>query len=77
MPATFLVRAFRAKNGDPLKAFVSIGGTAWQGYTKDDGSYVTVTMSVSGRYNWYAKYGGKEIMSGSSEGGVLDIPVPV
>jgi len=76
MSTIFKVRARRAKDGTPVQAFVTIGGTAWQGYTLTNGEYVTVEMSQTGMYDYTAKYDGRTVDSGRREGGFLEIIIP-
>jgi hypothetical protein len=69
--AVFKFQAKNAKTGEPIKANVYLGGTD-RGFTKaskDD--WLVVETSSSGRYEWYAKYFGEKIDSGSSSGGTI------
>jgi hypothetical protein len=75
MPTIFKVRARRAKDGTPVQAFVSIGGTSWQGYTLTNGDYVIVELSQTGSYDWHAKYDGRTVDKGRQQGGTIEIIV--
>jgi hypothetical protein len=68
--AIFKFQALNSKTGEPIKADVWLGGTN-RGFTKLGDEWLTVTTSQPGKYEWYAKYGGKKIDSGTSEGGKI------
>jgi hypothetical protein len=70
---TFLFQAKRADNDEPIKAEIYLGGKD-RGFTQlGRDSWLEVKLSTSGRYEWYAKYHGVKIDSGSSEGGKITI----
>jgi hypothetical protein len=69
--AIFQFQAVNSKTGGRIKADVWLGGTN-RGFTKLGGNeWLTVTTSQSGKYEWYAKYDGKKIDSGTSDGGKI------
>lgn len=69
--AIFKFRAVNAKKNQPIKAQIYLGGKD-RGYTKESkDSWLIVETSQSGRFEWYAKYYGEKIDSGSSTGGKI------
>lgn len=71
--AIFKFRAVNAKTGQPIKANIYLGGKD-RGYTKESkNDWLIVETSQSGRFEWYAKYNGVKIDSGSSTGGVVPV----
>jgi hypothetical protein len=69
--AIFQFRAVNAKTNQPIKANVFLGGVD-RGYTKtSNNDWLTVETAQSGRFEWYAKYNGKKIDSGTSSGGKI------
>ncbi len=75
MPAIFNFRARNSKSGLPVKVAISLGGKD-RGYTstkKDE--WLTVELSTSGTYSWYARLDGTKIAEGTSSGGKMDITI--
>lgn len=74
--AIFKFRARNSKTGKPIKVLITLGGTQ-RGHTFDEkDKWLIVETSQSGYFSWSAKYDGKTIDSGKSDGGTIDITYP-
>jgi len=65
----FKVQAFDAKTNEAIAAEIFIGGRSYGFTKKSTNDYLNVELSGSGNYQWYAKYHGETIDSGTSSGG--------